>query len=270
MGLQKFVLLLISTGSFFAYKTKNDPITNADKNHNNVTTTLVTQTENADLLLKKTVSAHGGDLYDTANYSFNFRGDAFYFKNDHKNFEYSKTHKKEKNLTQDFLKNGVLTRKVNNKTSNLSENSSKRAKSSLNSVIYFATLPHKLNDEAVNKTYIGETSIKGENYAILGITFNKEGGGEDFDDQFHYWINAETNKIDYLAYNYKVNGGGVRFRSAFNRRVVDGITFQDYINYKANPKTPLVDLPKLYEAGELKELSKIKTENVINLNNKQK
>lgn len=61
--------------------------------------------------------------------------------------------------------------------------------------------------------------------------------------------------MDYFAYNYQVNEGGVRFRAAFNTRVVAGVTFQDYINYEAPIKTPLKDLPGLYEQGKLKEAS---------------
>ena len=227
-----------------------------------------TNASKAALILEKTIKSHGGDLYNTANYSFVFRGDAYYFKNNNESYEYSKRSEKEKTVIQDFLKNDALTRVVNGDTIKLSEPKIKRATGGLNSVIYFATLPYKLNDKAVNATYVGETTIKGEDYTILGITFSKEGGGDDFEDQFHYWINTKTNKIDYLAYNYQVNGGGVRFRSAYNRRVIDGITFQDYINHKAKLNTALQDLPKLYEAGELKELSKIKTENIINLNKK--
>jgi hypothetical protein len=30
-----------------------------------------------------------------------------------------------------------------------------------------------------------------------------QNGGADFDDEFHYWINKQTHKIDYLAYNYE-------------------------------------------------------------------
>lgn len=226
----------------------------------------VTNASKAALILEKTINSHGGDLYNTANYSFVFRGDTYSFNNNNnENYEYSKRSEKEKTVIQDFLKNNTLTRVVNGDTIKLSEPKIKRATGGLNSVIYFATLPYKLNDKAVNATYVEETTIKGESYTVLGITFNQEGGGDDFEDQFHYWINTKTNKIDYLAYNYQVNGGGVRFRSGYNRRVIDGITFQDYINYKASPDTALKDLPKLYEAGELKELSKIETENIINL-----
>ena len=134
----------------------------------------------------------------------------------------------------------------------------------LNSVIYFATLPHKLQDASVHKTFVEETTIKGKKYDVIQVTFGQDGGGKDFDDEFHYWINKQTHKIDYLAYNYRTNDGGVRFRSAFNTRVIDGLTFQDYINYEAPLETDLKDLPKLYEQGKLKEVSQILTENVVN------
>jgi hypothetical protein len=51
-----------------------------------------------------------------------------------------------------------------------------------------------------------------------GSNFGQDGGGKDFDDEFHYWINKQTHKIDYLAYNYQNDDGGVRFRICFNTR----------------------------------------------------
>ena len=62
-----------------------------------------------------------------------------------------------------------------------------------------------------------------------------------------------------------MSGGGVRFRSAYNSRKVGGIIFQDYINFKAAVGTPLANLPKLFEQGKLKELSRIETKNVVQL-----
>ncbi|MGB5274183.1 MAG: DUF6503 family protein, partial [Flavobacteriaceae bacterium] len=116
---------------------------------------------------------------------------------------------------------------------------------------------------AVNKTYAGETTIKEKNYDVLEITFDQKGGGKDHDDEFMYWIDTDTKHIHYLAYRYSSSGGGVRFRSAYNPRMVSGIRFQDFINYEAPVGTPLDSLPGLYEAGKLKELSKIETANVV-------
>ncbi|WP_235817830.1 DUF6503 family protein [Formosa haliotis] len=215
--------------------------------------------------MNNTIAAHGGDLYDTAHYSFIFRGKTYQFKNDGYNYEYTKTFQKQDSLIIDRLKNGTFTRTVNGDAISLSPKAIASGFGAINSVIYFATLPHKLKDKAVIKSDLGNTSVNGENYAVLGVTFQQEGGGEDHDDAYVYWINTTSNKIDYLAYNYHVNKGGVRFRSAYNSRVIDGITFQNYVNYEAEVGTPLTDLPALYEAGKLKELSKIETENVMHI-----
>jgi hypothetical protein len=55
---------------------------------------------------------------------------------------------------------------------------------------------------------------KDKQYDVVGVTFGQDGGGKDFDDEFHYWINKQTHKVDYLAYSYRTNDGGVRFRTA--------------------------------------------------------
>lgn len=269
MSSLKIVLISCCILLFFSCKQNKS---NAIKDSNNSTDTVSTVTlSKSQKILNKTIAAHGGDLYNTAHYSFIFRGNTYSFKNTVNGYEYWKETKTDSNLIQDYLKNDKFSRTTFNESNkgewvDLSEKEIKSAKGAINSVIYFATLPHKLNDKAVNSKYVESTSIKNKNYDVIEITFNKEGGGEDHDDEFYYWINKDTNKIDYLAYNYTVNKGGVRFRNAYNRSVVDGITFQDYINYKAETGTPLKDLPTLYEAEELKELSKIKTENIINLN----
>lgn len=216
-------------------------------------------------ILNEAIAAHGGELYRTAHYSFVFRGNTYQFKNEGSNYEYTKVTVKGDSTITDVLTNGDFKRMVNGIKMTLEDEAIAKGTGAINSVIYFATLPYKLNDEAVNVSYLDTVRIKNKNYDVLEITFNQEGGGEDHDDQYFYWVNKETKKIDYLAYNYKVNKGGVRFRSAYNKRVVDGITFQDYVNYKAEVGTPLKNLPALYEANELEELSKIETENVLNL-----
>jgi len=113
--------------------------------------------------------------------------------------------------------------------------------------------------------YVGQEKVKNVLYEVIEVTFDKEGGGKDYDDEFYYWINRETYLIDYLAYNYQVGKGGVRFRSAYNKRNIAGITFQDYINYKAPVGTPISELPSLYESDKLIELSRIETENITKI-----
>lgn len=225
----------------------------------------VTTPSPADILLSETIDVHGGPLYDSAHYQFIFRGNTYTFKNSGKNYEYTVKKIKDGKETFDFMTNDDFKRTVDGVLVELTEKEKSGYASSLNSVIYFATLPHKLKDPSVNVTVKDEVSIRGNAYKVLEVNFDEEGGGEDHEDVYYYWINKETQLIDYLAYNYKVNKGGVRFRAAFNFRRVDGIVFQDYINYKAPVGTPLHMLPSLYEKDELTQLSMIKTEEVTKL-----
>jgi hypothetical protein len=220
----------------------------------------------ADSLINEAIEAHGGDLYNKADYSFFFRDKKYRFKNNGNSFEYSSEEQKNDSFIKDVMVNDSFERYINKSLQSLSKKDVGRYSEALNSVIYFAMLPYKLQDASVNKKFIEETTIKEKQYDVVGVTFGQDGGGKDFDDEFHYWINKLTHKIDYLAYNYRTNDGGVRFRSAFNTRVIDGVIFQDYINYEAPLETPLKDLPKLYEQGSLKEVSQILTENVVNNN----
>lgn len=222
----------------------------------------IVETTKADKILAQTIEAHGGKRYDSAHYQFMFRHKIYQFKNSADGYRYTLTQIKDGATIVDVLTNNQLSRTIDGKSITLSNKQASGYGESVNSVIYFATLPHKLQDPAVNSSYKGEIKIKNQNYDILEITFNKIGGGKDHDDVFHYWINQETQLIDYLAYNYQVNGGGVRFRSAYNSRNIGGIVFQDYENYKAPVGTPLAELPVLFEQGALKKLSLIETEDV--------
>lgn len=222
--------------------------------------------ENTQAIVNEAIEAHGGTAYDAAHYEFVFRGKKYTFNNQN-GFAYSViSNDSLGNSIEDNLQNGTFRRKVNEKAITLSKEDIAKYSNALNSVIYFATLPYKLNDTAVHKENVGETVIKGEDYDVVRVTFGEEDGGKDHDDIFMYWINKKSHYINYLAYSYSVNEGGVRFRSAYNARTIDGIRFQDYINWEASVGTPLADLPALFEKGELKELSRIETEDVKNLN----
>ena len=105
--------------------------------------------------------------------------------------------------------------------------------------------------------------MDGSNYHKIQVTFAEEGGGKDFDDVFIYWIHDQNYTVDFLAYEYHVDGGGLRFRKAYNSREVSGIRFSDHVNYKADPASWKVqDLDRAYSEGALKELSKIELESV--------
>ena len=215
--------------------------------------------------LSRTLQTHGGKNYDTAKIAFDFREKSYTIQNNRGQFIYTAQYEKDGQVYSDKLTNDGFTRTIDGISQNLAAKDALKYGNSLNSVVYFAQLPYKLNDPAVNQINRGKVSIKGQSYQVVEVNFNEEGGGTDHDDTFYYWINQQTDQIDFLAYRFHVDKGGVRFRAAYNPRRVNGMLFQDYVNYKVPVGTALSKLPALYEAGKLQELSRIETERVIEL-----
>ena len=164
---------------------------------------------------------------------------------------------------RDVLTNKGFKRFVNDSVQKLADTIAQKYAEYVNSVHYFAQLPFGLNAPAARKERVGEAKINGAEYYEIQITFNEEGGGTDFEDEFVYWIHKEDFTVDYLAYSYQVNGGGIRFREAYNPRVVKGIRFVNYNNYKPKGKDiHLTELDTYFQKDELELLSKIENENV--------
>ncbi len=134
--------------------------------------------------------------------------------------------------------------------------------SSTNSVIHFALLPYNINNSMAHKQLMCTSKIKGEPYYKVEVTFDRNGGGDDFEDVYIYWVHKENFTIDYLAYSFHINGGGVRFREAYNQREVNGVRFQDYINYTIDQDFPAQELDYAFESGLLREISRIDLEEI--------
>ena len=222
----------------------------------------------AQYLVDKTIEVSGGSNYDNIVLEFDFRKRHYKSLIENANFNYSRITKDSVATIVDTYGNSTaFSRTKNNRIEIVPDSMIPRIENSINSVNYFVLLPKGLNDAAVNKTMLESTKIRGQVYHKIQVTFNQEGGGEDFEDVYVYWLNKDTYKIDYLAYSFKVNGGGMRFREAFNERYINGIRFVDYNNYKPKSKGASVQqLDLLFQQNELKLLSKIATENIaVNL-----
>ena len=89
---------------------------------------------------------------------------------------------------------------------------------SVDSVLYFVQLPLTLVDVAVLRKYLGMVNINGRTYHKIEVRFSEENGGHDFEDVYLYWFEGKTFSMDFLAYSYATNGGGVRFWKAFNKK----------------------------------------------------
>lgn len=218
----------------------------------------------AQKIIKKSIEAHGGDRYDEHDISFDFRNRSYRTIRDHGDFQYERIFQDSLDRkVRDVLTNKGLTRFINDEEVRLTAKDSAAYSNSVNSVIYFTLLPYFLTDPAVFADYVGTSEIKGEKYDKVKVTFSEEGGGKDFEDQFIYWFHQKTGTMDYLAYNYKTDGGGARFRAAYNKRREGGILFADYENYKPNPEIMNINsFDSLYNEGLLEKLSLIENTNI--------
>ena len=214
-------------------------------------------------IIDKAIEVAGGEKYLHSTIEFDFRDRHYVAQREGGKYSYERIFKDSVNTTHDFLTNDGFKREINNVIAEVADSMKVKYTSSVNSVMYFALLPSGLNDAAVQKKFMGETSIDSVEYYIIEITFAQEGGGEDHEDVFMYWINKKDFTIGYMAYSYEeTDGVGLRFRKAYNPRNVNGILFQDYVNLKPKSKTEITALEGLYKKGELEELSKIELINI--------
>lgn len=219
--------------------------------------------DKAQQIVDDAIKAHGGKKYEKLHIGFKFRKYQFEIQRNNGQFSYQRSYDRDLGSYTEVLSNGGVSRKLNSEPVELNEKTYNSLKGSINSQVYFALLPFGLNDAAVNKEYLGEATVEGEPYYKIRVTFDQEGGGKDFEDKFIYWFHKDKMTMDYLAYEFHVNKGGIRFRKAYNQRKVGGIIWQDYINYKeSDDTTPLEDYDQLLEQGKLIELSRIELENV--------
>ena len=219
--------------------------------------------EDAQEVIDRSIEAHHANYLDK-RIAFEFRERSYSVHRKASGYVYTRMWEDDSlGLIEDILVNShKFTRTINGDTVLVDEEWSAKYASSVNSVLYFFQVPLILNDRAANKKLLDRVEINGRRYYPVQVTFDQEGGGEDFEDVFVYWIHDEDFTVDYFAYQYSTDGGGVRFREAVNRYTLDGHVFQDYINYEVTVGTALASIPALWENDELNELSRIENKNV--------
>lgn len=214
-------------------------------------------------IVNKSLEASGSHYINGKRISFYFRD--YYYESLRKDgkFELIRSKTNTTGTVKDVLNNNGFQRYINEKAVSVADSMALKYTESVNSVHYFAYLPYGLNDAAVHKELLGEVTLFGKDYYKIKVWFDKEGGGEDYEDIYMYWIDKQTFTIGYLAYLFHVDGGGLRFRDAYNERTIKGIRFADYRNFKPkNPSESLYSLDSLFVKDELELLSNIELKNI--------
>ena len=212
----------------------------------------------AQQIIDKTIRYSGADKIKNSEINFAFREKQYSARRANGSFELSRSTRKDATILKETVTNNGYTRTLDGATLKVADSMVSRYSNAINSVHYFAVLPFGLNDKAVQKKLLNAATIKNKEYYKVEVTFSENGGGEDFEDVFIYWIGKEDFLIDYLAYSYHTNNGGKRFRVLKEQCIKNGIRFVDYHNYKPlNSTITLKNIDSAFEENLLKKVSEI-------------
>ena len=218
----------------------------------------------AQQIVDQSIAAHGGyERYEQVALAFEFRDRTYKVFRKNGLYQYERLFSDNTGQVRDVLTNDGFRREIDGQPAFVPDTMQVKYTGSIGSVVYFAMLPFPLNDPAVIKEYLGETTLKGRLHHKIRVSFHHDGGGPDHEDIYLFWFDAETHFMNYLAYLFYTDGGGIRFREAYNPRTVGGIRMVDYVNYKADPASVKLDeVDALFEKGELEMLSQIESERI--------
>ncbi len=128
--------------------------------------------------------------------------------------------------------------------------------------VYFCFLPFRLNDLSVMKQDLGPVDWDGRRLHKVKVTF-QTGTSTDAGDQYMYWFDPETARLEYFAYSYDDNGGGLRFRRAVRHRRIGGLLFFDQENLGADGPGLSVDaIDAAYVRDSMRHVSTVRLEKI--------
>ena len=225
-------------------------------------------TPSAAAVIDSARAAHGASILESAVVTFNFRGDSYRIRQEEGHFHYRRSYTDSlgRAVTDGITPQGAY-RVAEGDTVLLSAAERDDVHTTVNSVAYFALLPEPHGDPAVRPTYSSRDTIDGVPYHRVQVTFQQEGGGEDWQDVFLYWFHSDTYAMDYLAYAYGQGPNeeaGTRFREAYNIRRIGGVRMSDYHNYTADTLSAdqMEQYPDLLAQEALRLVSRIELDSV--------
>jgi hypothetical protein len=90
-----------------------------------------------------------------------------------------------------------------------------------------------------------------------------EGSSTDADDEYTYWFDPESGRLEQFAYSYSGNPDGLRFRKLHNYREVGGLLFFDQENLGAEGEGLSVGaITPEFVADRLRVVSEVRLEGI--------
>lgn len=116
-----------------------------------------------------------------------------------------------------------------------------RAERWLAARVYFPFLPFRLADPGVWFEDLGSESWGGRELHKVKVTF-EAGSSPDADDEYLYWFDPESGRLEQYAYSFHSGDGGLRLRRAIAWHEVGGVLLSDQENLGVDGPGLAVDL----------------------------
>jgi hypothetical protein len=128
--------------------------------------------------------------------------------------------------------------------------------------VYFVFLPYRLNDPSVIQRDLGLETWEGRQLHKVKVTF-PPGSSSDAQDEFIYWFDPTTARLEQFAYSFEDDPDGIRFRRLSNYRRIGGILFFDQENLGVEGDEYSVDqITPAFVEQSMREISIITLEDV--------
>lgn len=121
---------------------------------------------------------------------------------------------------------------------------------------YFVFLPFRLNDDSVIQENLGIEIWNDRSWRKVKVSF-VAGSSSGANDEFLYWFDPETARLEQFAYSFAENSGGLRLRRLFNYRRVGGVLFFDQENWGVDGGGLSVDQVRPDQVSDFLHLSTV-------------
>lgn len=123
--------------------------------------------------------------------------------------------------------------------------------------VYFCFLPYRLTDPSVRHQDLGLVEWEGRKLHLVEVSF-AAGSSTDAEDEYRYWFDPESGRLELFAYSYEGKPGGLRFRRIVDHRRVGGILFFDQENLGTEGEGLDVDqINPAFVRDKMKPISKV-------------
>jgi hypothetical protein len=144
----------------------------------------------------------------------------------------------------------------------LTGQAAERASRWLMAKVYFPFLPFRLADPSVHFQDLGLEPWGERELHKVKVTF-REGSSPDADDEYLYWFDPESGRLEQYAYSFHSGDGGLRLRLATGFHRAGGVLFSDQDNLGVNgPGLSVDQVTPGFAARRMEKVSEVRLSDV--------